>query len=200
MALHIFRCQNTLRTETDMKIVREKQFTSGEWRTKVKMTTFKPIDDDARVITLKKLDHISRTIIYMIYSAYTLQEVELRRMVYESRQHLNASKQTPALNRCKTRGMFFPWKGTRTISPKRKLIAVFSLSAGRARQTLDHKDKILCLVWKKKWLQNFSSSQFLCDFIVFRATKWLWQSVGGPKSELHITDWNKSAGHASWKL
>lgn len=108
MALHIFRCQTTLRSETDMKTVPQKQFTSGEWRTKVKMTTFKPIDDDARVTTLKKLDHISRTIIYMIYAAYTLQEVELRRMVYASRQHLNASKQTPALNRCKTREMFFP--------------------------------------------------------------------------------------------
>lgn len=46
----------------------KKQVTSGVWRKKVKLASFKPIVDHAHATTLKKLDHISTTIIYMIYA------------------------------------------------------------------------------------------------------------------------------------
>lgn len=113
---------------------------------KVKMSSFKPIDDNTPESTLKKVDYITITIIYMIYAIQLkLQEVELKRII--AYIYTNTGNAWVLENRpehktvVQNEGKIFPWKGTGTASPKRKLIAAFSLSAGRARQCRDHRDK-----------------------------------------------------------
>lgn len=142
----VFKWKSTLWSEKKMKAPRSNLLPVYK-ELKVKLTSFKPIDDNTSENTLKKFDCITLTIIYMIYAIqlFTGSWTETNNEIYYTWRRAGNARVLRNINEFKpvtqSERNIFPWKGTRKISPKRKVIFAFSLSVARARQCCDHKIK-----------------------------------------------------------